>query len=89
MFITSANNSYLVTKSHSLKWLAGYFRKFIKAYSQIDAPLVKLTGKDVFKWQEEAQQAFDNLKLALISPPVLKLLTLLKTSLECDASGIG
>lgn len=55
-------------------WLGttGYYRRHIKGYAQIARPLTKLLRKDsVFTWGEEQQSAFDALKKALISPPVL------------------
>lgn len=61
--------------------LAGYYRRFVKGFSQIAAPLHALLppvtkGKNVkrvreFRWNEEAQAAFDQLKQALVNTPVL------------------
>lgn len=46
--------------------LASYYRKFVKGFATIAEPLTKLTQKYVhFEWTEEAQEAFDKLKLAL------------------------
>ena len=44
----------------------GYYRKFIKDYSKIAAPLTELTKKGrQFKWTESCQDAFDCLKSKL------------------------
>lgn len=52
--------------------LAGYYRKFIRNFSVIASPLHKLTQKDVrFKWTEPCNAAFQSLKDALVSAPVL------------------
>ena len=52
--------------------LAGYYRRFIKKFSVIASPLHKLTQKDVkFKWGAGCQEAFERLKAALISAPIL------------------
>jgi len=54
--------------------LTGYYRKFIKDYAKTSTPLSNLTKKNQhFVWTEECQTAFDTLKQALSSPPVLTL----------------
>jgi hypothetical protein len=41
----------------------GYYRKFIKGYAQITAPMVKLLKKDTrFQWNEDCQQGLYTLK---------------------------
>ena len=53
--------------------LATYFKRYIKDFAAIAAPLHHLTRKDVdFHWDAEAQMAFDSLKAALCTAPVLK-----------------
>ena len=53
---------------------SNYFRRFIKDYSSISRPLESLTSKYArFSWSAECQQAFEKLKLALTSAPVLLL----------------
>ncbi len=52
--------------------LCNYYRRFIKDFAQIASPLNKLTSKNVkFDWTENCQKAFDTLKRALVSAPVL------------------
>ena len=52
--------------------LAGFYRAFVRNFSTIAAPLTSLLKKDIpFSWKNEQQQAFDALKNALTSPPVL------------------
>ena len=52
--------------------VTGYYRKFTKNYSSIAAPLYALTKKNAnFTWTEECENAFQLLKNALISPPIL------------------
>ena len=53
---------------------AGYYRKFIKDFSAIAAPLHNLTKESVrFDWTPACQEAFDHLKAALQQGPVLVL----------------
>ena len=52
--------------------LCNYYRRFIKGFAQIASPLNKLTSKHVkFKWDADCQTAFDTLKSALVSAPIL------------------
>jgi len=47
--------------------LASYYRRFVKGFTTIAEPLTRLTGKMArFEWTEEAQQAFEALKKALV-----------------------
>ena len=52
--------------------LVNYNRKFIPGTAAIALPINKLIRKETkFVWSEECQQAFDRLKSAIASPPVL------------------
>jgi len=54
--------------------LAGYYRKFVKDFCRIARPLNDLMKKNRrFEWTAECQAAFEKLKSALLSPPVLAL----------------
>jgi len=54
--------------------LTGYYRKFLKDYAKTATPLTSLMKKDHrFIWTQGCQMAFDTLKQALLSPPVLAL----------------
>jgi hypothetical protein len=50
----------------------GYYRKFIKGYAQIIAPMENLLKKYChFSWTEECQQSFDTLKQKMVTTPIL------------------
>ena len=51
--------------------LVNYYRRFIKNCSKIAKPLTELTKDVPFRWSEETQNAFDQLKNTIISAPVL------------------
>ena len=65
---------------------ANYHPGFIAGYAQLAFPLYCLTRKKPFIWEQEQQAAFDDLKKALTSPPVLSLLTPDDFILDTDAS---
>ena len=61
-----------VTEVRSFLGLAGYYRRFVKGFSMITAPMTKLRQKNVkFEWGEECQRIFDKLKAFLTEAPVL------------------
>src|SRR5208282_1902345 len=71
--------------------LCNYYRRFVKSFSQISAPMRSLLKQDVkFKWTRDCEEAFEALKTALITAPVLVLPDFRKPFiLTCDASTSG
>ena len=67
---------------------ANFYRKFIKNYSNIVLPLTELTKRNQsFEWNLSAAMAFDNLKQAFTSAPILIHVDLEKPfTMEADAS---
>jgi hypothetical protein len=80
-----------VTQVRSFLGLAGFYRRFVRDFSTIAAPLNELTKKDVpFVWGTAQDDAFMVLKDKLTHAPLLQLPDFHKMfELECDASGIG
>ena len=71
--------------------LIGYYRKFIKDFTQIANPLTHLLCKNVpFKWSEECEETFVKFKEHLTNQPILAHYRVgCPLSLYTDASGIG
>ncbi|GKB95902.1 retrotransposon-related protein [Tanacetum coccineum] len=72
--------------------LIGYYRRFVKNYAAISRPLIDLLKKNSFEWSNTAQQAFEELKVAMMNAHVLALPNFQEEFIvETDASeeGIG
>ena len=52
--------------------LVGYYRKYIKNFSKIAAPLTDLTKRETsFQWNDSCESAFQTLKTKLLKAPIL------------------
>ena len=71
--------------------LASYYRRFVQNFSSIAAPLTRLTRKNIpFLWDVACETAFQRLKDALITPPILVYPNLSQPfHLSVDASSTG
>ena len=70
--------------------MIGYYRRFVKHYGLIAKPLTQLLRKKQFGWNPEAQKAFDTLKQAMTTTPVLALPNFHETfEVETDAFDVG
>jgi hypothetical protein len=79
-----------LTKLQSFLSLVGFYRRFMRDFSTIPAPLNDLTKKGVsFYWSAAQGHSFNTLIDKLTRAPLLQLPDFSKTfKLECDASGI-
>ena len=71
--------------------LANFYRRFIKNFSKVATPMTALLKKNRrFRWTQEAQSSFDELKLAFTTAPILRHFNpSLPTVVEADASDFG
>ena len=80
-----------VREIRSFLGLAGYYQRFIENFSKIAKPMTELLKKDTkFKWTEECEASFQELKKRLVTSPVLILPDQRKDyQVHCDASRRG
>ena len=71
--------------------LAYYYRRYVKDYARVAAPLTSALPHGVkFEWTLEMQESFDELKAALTSPPILAMPTPDDIfTLDTDASDVA
>ena len=63
-----------VTDVRSYLGLCSFYRKFIRWFSEIAAPLTDLTKKNKpWVWGDQEEKAFNGLKKAMVTAPVLQL----------------
>ena len=80
-----------VTEVRSFLGLIGYYRRFIKSFSDKAAPLNRLLHKDhPWEWTTQCQEAFELLKKEILKKPVSAFPDFQKPfRLYTDASNIG
>ena len=62
-----------LTEVRSFMGLLQFFRRFIKDFSKLSAPLTNLTrkGEGIQKWDERCDESFESLKSSITSAPIL------------------
>ena len=80
-----------VSQVRSFLGLAGYYRRFIKGFSNIAAPLNRLLEKSKpFEWTDECMAAYEKLKAVLLQRPVVAYPDFsIPFRLYTDASNVG
>ncbi len=70
---------------------ANFYRRFIRSFSQLAAPLTALTStKTLFRWSSTAEAAFTKLKGCFVSAPILIAPDPSRLfAVEIDASELG
>ncbi|GFS90193.1 retrovirus-related Pol polyprotein from transposon 412 [Trichonephila clavipes] len=70
-----------------------FYRRYIKNFAKRALPLTNLLRKDTpFEWTSETQEAFDDIKKAILNPPVLALPVQnaeLQITTDASSRGIG
>ena len=80
------------TEVRSFHGLAQFYRHFVRNFSSLAAPLTDLLKLPKFDWSIQADRAFQQLKVALISSPVLRLPDfdkLFDVAMDASVVGIG
>ena len=80
-----------VSEIRSFLGLAGNYHRFIQDFTKIAKPMTKLLEKGMkFKWSDECQASFEDLKKRLTYAPILVLPDITRSfDIYCDASHQG
>ncbi|KAI0520448.1 hypothetical protein KFK09_007923 [Dendrobium nobile] len=79
-----------ITEVRSFIGLANFYRRFIKGFSIIVAPITNCLKEKSLQWTPEQERSFQTLKAALTSAPVLAIPDFNKPfHIDTDASAVG
>ena len=81
---------HTITKTRNFLRLASFYKRFIRNFSSIMAPVSDCLMGRSFKWSEVANNAFQLMKKKITQAPVLALPDFDKVfKVDCDASAAG
>ena len=70
--------------------MVSLYRRFIKHFNTLVAPISECMKGGVFKWTKEAQESFEAIKRKMTTTLVLTLPDFSKVfKLDCDTSNVG
>lgn len=72
-----------IRKVRQFMGMVNFYRRHIPRCSEIAKPLFELLSQKKIKWTSQCQQAFEDLKRALVDPKVLSYLIVLQMLLLC------
>ncbi|KAJ9555026.1 hypothetical protein OSB04_009640 [Centaurea solstitialis] len=88
--ITTWPTPTTIHDARSFLGLASFYRRFIRNFSTVAAPITDCLKGKTFDWTPAATKAFEDLKRCITRAPVLALPNFQLTfQVECDASGLG
>ncbi|KAA3461997.1 DNA/RNA polymerases superfamily protein [Gossypium australe] len=91
--IVDWKSSQNVSEVKSFLGVGGYYKRFVKGFSMIATPMMRLLQKDVkFEWTKKCQQSFEKLKALLTEAPFLVQLKLWKEFMiysDASLNGLG